>query len=227
LSFQFNHHFKFVFHTTWIDACHVCAALDGQTFTDQDLFQHTLWSPIWGDIWDLDNDLPLTHPNCKCRLEVIYESTLDELLLPSKTDIITRNNATQTVARDMRTGQFTKNVDVFQEFKIMSSNIKEMKAEIGAFERDLARAENRIENTKFQLMTYMQLLQKAGLPPDIERAINVLVRAKMTAEQAQRAIYLLMAASGPAGWAMALASLGITVISGAGTMSAAMEIGGT
>lgn len=109
----------------------------------------------------------------------------------------------------------------------MTSNIREMKEEIAGFEQDLARAQNRIENTKYQLLAYLQLLQKMGLPPDIEKAITIMVRAKMTTEQAQRALYLLMAASGPAGWAMALASLGITVASATGTASAAMEIGGT
>jgi len=56
------------------DACLQCSQLNGQTFEDQDVFQHTLWSPFWGDIWDLDGDRPLTHGgtgiNCRCQLEV-------------------------------------------------------------------------------------------------------------------------------------------------------------
>lgn len=226
-STPFNHKFKFVWHTAWLEPCRKCASLDGQEFTNQDLYQHAIFSPIWGDIWDLDNDVPLTHPNCKCHLEVIYESTLDELLFPSKTSTVQRKGASISVSRDVATGKFTSNRDPFEEFKIMSSNIKEMKADIAQFDQDLARAEKRIENTKYQLMAYIQLLQKSGLPPDVDKAINVLVRAKMTADQASRSMYILMAASGPMGWAMALASLGITVIGAAGTAQTAMEIGGT
>lgn len=194
--------------------------------TNQDIYQHVLWHPIWGDIWDLDNDEPLTHPNCKCYLEVTYEATLEELLFPSEVTTFNRTGKTVTTARSTTTGQFTQ-TNPFQEFGIMTSNIKEMKEEITSFERDLAKAQNRIENTKYQLLTYLQLLQKSGLPPEIDKAITILVRAKMTAEQAQRALYLLMAASGPTGWAMALASIGITAISAAGTANAAMEVGGT
>jgi hypothetical protein len=133
----------------------------------------------------------------------------------------------QNITRDVQTGRFTQNKDVFTEFKIMSSNIKQMKADIAEFERDLARTENRIESTRYQLLAYIQLLQKSGLPPEVDKAISVMVRAKMTAEQAQRAFYLMLAASGPTGWAMALASAGIATISLTGTVDAAMEIGGT
>jgi hypothetical protein len=56
------------------DACPQCAALNGQTFENQDIFQSTLWSAFWGDIWDLDSNRPLTHGgtgiNCRCQLQV-------------------------------------------------------------------------------------------------------------------------------------------------------------
>lgn len=206
-TFQFNHKYSFTWHTGWLEPCKKCASLDGQVFTDQDLFQHALYSPIWGDLWDLDNDLPLTHPNCKCYLDVQYDATLDELLL-QKMD---------------KSG--------YEDFKIMTSNIKEMKTEIADFERDLSRAQSRIENTKYQLLTYLTLLQRAGLPPDIEKAIGIIVRARMTIEQTQRALYLLLAASGPAGWLMALASAGVAVYGFGSTVQATqdlvMDIGGT
>lgn len=56
------------------DACQQCASLNGQIFDNQDIFQSTVWSSIWGDIWDLDMGRPLTHGhtgiNCRCTLEV-------------------------------------------------------------------------------------------------------------------------------------------------------------
>lgn len=187
-TFQFNHKFTFTWYTTWMEPCEKCKSLNGRTFTDQDLYEHTLWDPIYGDLWDLDNDYPLIHPNCKCILEVEYTATLDELLGLQSSE--------------------------FEEFGIMSSNIKEMKAEVSDFDRDLQRAQGRIESTRAQLISYMLLLNRLGLPPQIDRAISWLVRFRMTAESASRAAYLLMAASGPYGWGMAIASTGVALIGG-------------
>lgn len=66
------------------DSCPKCATLNGETWENQDLFQHTLKDPVYGDIWDLDNDCTLAHPNCRCNLEVNYiinEENLSVLLL--------------------------------------------------------------------------------------------------------------------------------------------------
>jgi len=52
------------------DACPKCQSLDGKEFYEQDLFQEKLFSEVWGDLWDLNRDIPLTHPNCRCQLEV-------------------------------------------------------------------------------------------------------------------------------------------------------------
>jgi len=55
------------------DACPKCRSLNGQEFRDQDLFQERLFSHIWGDIWDLNADHTLAHPNCRCQLDVRVE----------------------------------------------------------------------------------------------------------------------------------------------------------
>jgi hypothetical protein len=219
---QFDHRFKFTFHTSWLEPCHKCRTLNGRTFEGTSIYAGVLWDAVWGDIWDIENDLPLTHPNCKCYLEVTYESTLDELLHPSLIETFERGGSKVTVARDIATGRFTK-INPFQEFGIMTSNIKEMKAELADFDRDLARASNRIDNTKFQLMTYMTLLNQLGLPPEVDRVISILTRVRMTFELTTRSAYLLMAASGPLGWAMAGASMGISLVSAYGI---AVDLGG-
>jgi len=73
---------------TWqalTDACPKCQSLNGQEFRDQDLFQEVLFSVVWGDIWDLNRDHTLAHPNCRCQLTVRVEfdwanwETLQEL----------------------------------------------------------------------------------------------------------------------------------------------------
>lgn len=39
-------------------------------YIDQNIFQSTLWDPVWGDVWDLDAGHTLAHPNCRCQLAV-------------------------------------------------------------------------------------------------------------------------------------------------------------
>jgi len=51
------------------DACPKCQRLNGREYHNQDLFQSYLEDPFEGPIWDLENDQPLTHHNCRCHLE--------------------------------------------------------------------------------------------------------------------------------------------------------------
>jgi len=201
-----DHKYTFVWHTLPDErSCEVCRALDGKTWTDQNLFANVLYDSIWGNVWDLENDMPLTHggegTNCRCNLEVQYNSSLEELL------------------------GLEKDTQLWGEFRVLTSNVKEMREDIRQFEVDLKRAENRIDSTRAQLITYMLLLRKMHLPPEVEKAINIMVRARMVSEQASRAMNLLMAATlagGPVAWAFALASMGIAVI---GSADIAMDLG--
>lgn len=52
------------------DACPKCLSLNGQQWEDQSIYQEVLWDPIWGDIYDLNGAMPMTHPNCRCTVEV-------------------------------------------------------------------------------------------------------------------------------------------------------------
>ena len=60
------------------DACPICQALNNHTFHDQDLFQNVLWHPIYNEVWDLNADHTLAHPNCRCQLEVRVENVAPE-----------------------------------------------------------------------------------------------------------------------------------------------------
>lgn len=67
------------FHCTFTwqvlgDPCRQCQSLAGYTWIDTDIYAGTLWHPIWGDVWNLDLGIPLTHGgtgvNCKCYLDI-------------------------------------------------------------------------------------------------------------------------------------------------------------
>ncbi len=60
------------------DACLKCQGLNGREWHDQDIFQNTLWDPIWGNLWDFNSDHTLSHPNCRCQLEVRVTVHLEE-----------------------------------------------------------------------------------------------------------------------------------------------------
>lgn len=88
----------------------------------------------------------------------------------------------------------------------MPSNIKDVMQELAVFEKDLHRVESQMDNNRRQLLTYLMLLQRLNLPTEAQAAISILVRTRMAAEQAYRSLMMLMAASGPWGWAMGLAT---------------------
>lgn len=67
----------FVWHCL-SDACEKCRALNGREWREQSIFQNTLWDMFFGDIWDLNVDHSLAHPNCRCQLEVRVETDWSE-----------------------------------------------------------------------------------------------------------------------------------------------------
>lgn len=109
----------------------------------------------------------------------------------------------------------------------MSSNIREIRQEIRDFERDLANLDRRLSNTRLMLSQSLLLLRRLNLPPDINRAISALVRARLIAEQYARSLQLLQAAyltGGPLTWAFAAVTLGVATLT---AVDLAMDVGGS
>lgn len=65
-------------HTT-VDPCRKCQALNGRTYHVEDLDVPYLMDPEFGPIWDLNKDVSLAHPNCKCYVDVQIDVTLEKL----------------------------------------------------------------------------------------------------------------------------------------------------
>jgi hypothetical protein len=72
-------------------------------------------------------------------------------------------------------------------------------------------------------LRYLLIARRLGLPDDAQRALDLLARTIIMLRQAQIAVNLLVTASGPLGWAMALASVGMVAVSGADYLSMASE----
>jgi hypothetical protein len=113
----------FVWHSMG-DACLQCAQLNGSVFTDQDIFQSTVWSPFWGDVWDLDAGHPLTHGhtgiNCRCTLEVHILFDWSKIrgleTLQYTLSTFTRGGGEVTAWRSVETGRFVSGAEVRGEF---------------------------------------------------------------------------------------------------------------
>ena len=109
----------------------------------------------------------------------------------------------------------------------MSSNIREIRQEVREFERDLARLDRQLNNTRLMLSQSLLLLRRMNLPPEVNRVISMLVRARLVAEQYARSLQLLQAAylaGGPAAWAFAAVTLGIATLT---AVDLAMDVGGS
>jgi len=81
--------FTFTWHAL-SDACDKCQRLNGKEYPERDIFENTLWDPVWGDIWNFDADHTLAHPNCRCQLEVRVKpsETLEEDLEMLKVELL-------------------------------------------------------------------------------------------------------------------------------------------
>ncbi|MDH5786972.1 MAG: hypothetical protein OEZ40_01590 [Candidatus Bathyarchaeota archaeon] len=76
--------FKYIFMWHSLsDACPKCTSLNGREWTEQSIFQETLWDVFYGDIWNLDAGHSLAHGkaqyNCRCQLTVRVEVDITKL----------------------------------------------------------------------------------------------------------------------------------------------------
>jgi hypothetical protein len=186
--------YLFTWHTAWLEPCEKCKRLEGRMYSEYTLESDYIYDGEFGNIWDIQNDMPLTHPNCKCFLEVEIFTAVENAA-PFK--------------------ELAKKLKNFDRVYVMPSNIKEMKTVLDEYDRDLQRVEHRMNNTRTQITRTLSLMNMMGLPPDVQRALSMLSRLQIAYMQTQQAALALMvvsrAASGPIGWAMAAVDVGIAV----------------
>lgn len=71
--------YTFIWHTVMDSkTCLICASLNGLTWKNQSPFDIKLRAQ-GRDVWDLLADHPLTHPNCRCYIEMQVKVHLDNL----------------------------------------------------------------------------------------------------------------------------------------------------
>jgi hypothetical protein len=198
------------------DACEQCANLNGREWTDQDLYQNTIYDPVWGDVWDLNIDFPLTHGGtgafCRCKLTVTVAIDWDKLSEFQKlTETI---NSEQILPKGQEIFSVTVPVG-----EIDLSTVSEMKAELSSLtgkidelEQKSGKAELSLRQEIRTINIMMSLLERMTGSPDVEQAsrrvsqlIMILMRLKMT-------ILAVEAATGPWGWLYAGANIAATAM---------------
>jgi hypothetical protein len=184
------------FTVTWHafnDACPKCQTLNNYVWKIPEVLETTLIHPTFGDVYDFDADVSLTHPNCRCWVEIEPEFTLEN---------------------DPLYSSFLSGVAEFSGAE-MPSNYADVMTEIEEFEKRLGTLDNRLDNTQFAMQQTLLLLHRMRLPSDVNRVMWIMIRAKMVAEGWARSLELLTAASlasGPWGWITAGIAMAVTVV---------------
>lgn len=190
--------YEFTWHTFSMEPCERCRELDGQTWTQSKL-EGLLISPITGEeIWDLDADVSLMHPNCYCYLEVNPWIDLEKTPLWQDTQLLF-----------MEAGQE------------VPSNIEETKASLHDLDLAYDITYKEIRQLESILFRTISMMKRFGIGEGAERAIMQIMRLISALRMLQRSIWLIEAGSGPLG--LALAGIGFVAAGASGLTALEMS----
>jgi len=188
--------YVFVWHAL-SDACSKCQALNGSEFRDQNIFQNTLWSAS-GDIWDLDINQSVVHPNCRCQLEVRVSFDWNKIREIGELQNILQNAGLPHPK--------------FDPIEQVIPTVSEARREVDDLKNGLREAIPTISEFNQLTTTYLSLARKTGLPENIVQAGVTLQQFRVTLQLATRSAQLLMAATGPWGIALGLGGFALSTI---------------
>jgi len=136
-----------------------------------------------GPVWDLNSDTSLTHPNCRCSLVIEPEITEQTILRPI-----------------MALGEQTS------LSQIRGTDLQSLRMNLRELNRDMGDLHWQILSLHMVIGRYTSVARRAGLPPEIDRALNTINRLQVLIWQTIYALRLLAAAqmgAGPIGWILA------------------------
>lgn len=102
--------YAFVWHAL-ADACPKCKSLNARQWREgQDIYKNVLWDTFWGNIWDLNADHSLAHPNCRCQLEVLVVRAEVHPKVIGEITILVRelNQELRTFITELKGGKFER-----------------------------------------------------------------------------------------------------------------------
>jgi hypothetical protein len=198
---------------TWIseaDACEQCQKLNG-TYEGQSIYQHALIHPLYGEVWDLDTDLPLTHGhtgiNCRCRLEV--QVTIDYTKLNMGNLLETAKQFSKGEQNFGRFYEYDSGRQSGDGFNL--SSVTEVRNELEGVKKQLdevteksAKGELSLRQQVRTLSMMMIIVERSFGNPSIDAAtakLRDMIMVAMQAKMALHALQMARAASGdPTAW---------------------------
>jgi len=186
--------FTFTWQTIDVDACKKCLAMNGTQWQTLELTP-VLVHPLFGDVYDLEIDKSLVHPNCRCYLQIDVQVDLEK--------IPTVANFSEEIAGVM---------------KVMPSDIKQVLTDLDTLDNKVLK----LDLTSRQLLRAMNrliiLLERSGLDKDTSRKAQEIQRVIMLMRELLMSVAFLQMGT-PYGWAMGLLGIGLAATSGLETQS--------
>ena len=159
--------YEVLWQTFAADACLKCQILQGETWNLKSL-TGTLVSKSQGAVYDLDADMCITHPNCRCFLNVVPQIELEN------TELFKTLKET-----------FVK---VGEE---VPSNIEDAKRDLHDLKEHALMTDLTVRQCESVLIRMLSLTQRLGLPPEVEEALRQLQRMISTVRMLTVSLSLL------------------------------------
>jgi hypothetical protein len=163
----------------YFDACPVCKDLNGQVWETPRL-TGTLIHPVHGPVYDLDADVSLTHPNCRCFLE------FNPIVNLEQTPIF---QSAQNILAEAKQG--------------MPSNIEDATRKIETLRVETAHATGELRELEYLFYRTTSIFRRMGLPEDVNRALGLLQRMILVARMVHTTM-IFLEMSTPYGWTLAM-----------------------
>ena len=175
--------YEAIWHTAMDErTCTKCMQLEGQTWTFPEL-KGPLIDSRFGPVYDLDNDEPLTHKNCRCFLEIRPIVELE------KSDVFQSLNM------------------MFQEVNMqMPSNIAEANAGLTELRANFAHATGEFRECEYIFYRLMSVMNRMGLSGEAKKDVMLLERMIMTV-RILHSSFILLSSETPYGWILGILSI--------------------
>jgi len=143
----------------FLDACPKCQNLNGYPFVIEGAdLPPTLMHPQYGAVWDLQNDVSLTHLHCRCNIEIFVHVYWDKI----------------PIIYELR-----------QELNMPPLNLEVISdmSKLNELKTGLEGLKGSIVEVSDSLRTFTILAARAGLPSEISQSLILLRQLKLAIEE--------------------------------------------
>lgn len=184
------------------DACKKCMELADYSFYGVGNLPQVLIHPVYGPVWDLLSDVPLTHDHCRCMLDPYLRvnwSAIPEI---------------KTVSMQLGIEPLIATVEWLDV-----SGIAQYREELKGIRTEVGHVTGEFRELEYLTYRVISVLGRLGLPPKIDACLTKIQQVILAVRLLHTSL-MLLESSTPYGWALAAVSL----VSAGITISAAAEM---